>query len=385
MAGALSTAQSRFRLLARSLPSPRPVMRKLEKLRVHIATSAARTRYLEERIAGFEAMHTPVLTDLGERRVEAVHMIDHSWCDGGGVFLQGWVHAGPHPVRRVIMQCGPDRAETTAFRPRPDVADHYPDLPPGGAAQFSLYLACRACLPLVLGVVTDAGSYETAVLPATVEDVNIPDATAAMEAFAGAMRERGGTVMELGARVVGTMTQGWRARFEPACTFLGSDIHPGPGIDVVGDAHALTRHVEPGSLDGLFSIAVLEHLAAPWVAAGEINRALKMGGETVHVTHQTWPVHETPNDFFRFSDQALRSLFGPATGFKVVECGMAHPVSVMPPPHLRHADWLMMPFGVGYGQSFIRARKVAEAEGAASGWGAGEMERVSREYPRRGE
>ncbi len=383
MAG-LSTARSRVREFAQFLPSARPVLRKLEKLRLHIATSAAQTRYLHDRISGLEALHSPALVDLGERRVEAVHFIDKSWCDSGGVFLQGWVHAGAHPVRRVILASGADRAETTAFRPRPDVAGHYPGLPEGGAAQFSLYLACRACVPLTLAVVTDAGAHETAVQPPLLEDVVIPDATAAMEAFAEAMRGRGGTVLELGARVVGSMTQGWRARFEPACRYVGSDIHPGPGIDAVGDVHALTGFVTPGSLDGLFSVAVLEHLAAPWVAAGEINRALKMGGETVHVTHQSWPVHETPNDFFRFSDQALRSLFGPATGFKVVECGMAHPVSIMPPPHLRHADWLMMPFGVGYGQSFIRARKVAEAGAAASGWGAGEMERVSRGYPRRG-
>jgi hypothetical protein len=310
------------------------------------------------------------------------HFIDRTWTDGGGVFVGGWVHAGPHRVTAVRLVCGDLGAETTEFTPRPDVAAHYDDLPPDmGAAGFSLYLACPPHMPLGLVVTTALGTARTLIDMPMTTDLGAPDATATSERFVASMLGRGGTVMEVGARIVGSMTQGWRARLEPGCRYLGNDIHPGPGIDVVGDVHSLGLHVAPGSLDGLFSVAVLEHLAAPWIAAAEISRALTVGGETLHVTHQTWPLHETPNDFFRMSDQALRSLFSPDLGFEVIACGMAYPVTIIPPTYIRHAGWMLMPFGRGYGQSYIHARKVAEAAPGAAGWDGAALQAVSGLYP----
>lgn len=382
--------------IARTIPYARRVHDGLQAMRSHIARlesdiirveawasrSEANVQRLQARLNELEPNGPPISTVNAEPRVEAVHYIDQAWCDTGGVYVNGWAHAGPHPVRRIALICGGERAETAEFSQRPDVLAHYPDLPPGGAVAFKLYLACPAYSPLALSVMTDAGNGEMAVRLRPPADVVKPDATPAVEEFLAAMKARKGTVLELGARIVGSMTQGWRSRYEPECRYLGNDIHPGPGIDVVGDVHTLTASVAAGSLDGVFSVAVLEHLVAPWLAAAEINRALKMGGETMHVTHQTWPVHETPNDFFRMSDQALRSLFGAATGFEVVECGMAFPVAIVPPPHMRHSDWLNVPFGRGFGQSYIRARKVAELDLNASLWGARDLSRISQDYPK---
>jgi hypothetical protein len=308
------------------------------------------------------------------------HAVEQSWCDTGGVYLSGWAQAGPHPIRRIVILGRDHRVEADDLAQRVDVIPHYPDLPPTGAAGFEVYLACPHGLPLTIAALTDAGLFESRlVVPISFDDPQ-PDGTETTERFVRSMLDAGGTVLELGARVVGSMTQTWRHRFEPTCRYLGSDIHPGPGIDVVGDVHALSRSVAPGSLDGVFSIAVLEHLAAPWVAAIEINRCLKLGGETLHITHQTWPVHETPNDYFRMSDQALRSLFGPAHGFEVIECGMAFPVSIVPPTPMRYLAWLKVPLGRGYGQSFIRARKTHDVE-ASTLWDANHLADLSKAYP----
>ena len=375
---------------ARTIPYARRIHDGLEAMRSHIAKLEANARKLEANAQGLQAQLNILQTqglaasvDPVAPTVDAVHFIEQAWCDAGGVFINGWVHAGPHPVRRVALSCDGKQVETSEFLPRPDVLTYYPNLPAGGAAAFKAYLACPAYQPLTLSVITDAGSAEIAVRLPVPSDAELPESTTAFGGFMQAMKARKGTVIELGARVVGSMPQDWRSRYEPECRYLGNDIHPGPGIDVVGDVHSLTASVEPGSLDGVFSVAVLEHLAAPWLAAAEINRALKMGGETVHVTHQSWPVHETPNDFFRMSDQALRSLFGSATGFEVVECGMAYPVAIVPPAQLRHADWLNVPFGRGFGQSYIRARKVAELGPVASLWGAQDLVGISQHYPNR--
>ena len=287
--------------LARTIPYTRRIHDGLQGMRSHIATLEANAERLQAQLDTMQPQHAvPPFT--AQDRVRAVHHIDQAWCDTGGVFVNGWVHAGPHPVRQIALSCDGKRAETSDFHPRPDVLAHSPDLPPGGAAAFKTYLACPAYRPLILSVMTDAGSADLVVRLPAPDDAELPDSSAVFDGFMQAMKARKGTVMELGARFVGSMPQDWRARYEPECRYLGNDIHPGPGIDVVGDVHSLTASVAPGSLDGVFSVAVLEHLAAPWLAAAEVNRALNMGGETVHVTHQTWPVHETPNDFFRMSD-----------------------------------------------------------------------------------
>lgn len=368
--------------VARMIPYTRRVYDGMQVMRSHIVKLEATTQKLRTQLDILQTQAPSAPVDPMPAVVDAVHYIDQAWCDTGGVFVNGWVHAGEQPVRRVALSCDGERVETNEFTPRPDVLAHYPNLPPGGAVAFKAYLACPAYRPLILSVITDIGSAEMTVRLPVPSDAEPPESTAAFDGFMQAMKARKGRVMEMGARVVGSMPQDWRSRLEPECQYLGNDIHPGPGIDIVADVHSLTASVAPGSLDGIFSVAVLEHLVAPWLAAAEINRALKMGGETVHVTHQSWPVHETPNDFFRMSDQALRSLFGTATGFEVIDCGMAYPVAIVPPAQLRHADWLNIPFGRGFGQSYIRARKVAELDRVASLWGAQDLDRISQHYPK---
>jgi len=372
------------RQIARTLPYTRRVYDGLRGMRAHIAALEAAKAQLEAQLDKYERGHFAPSAAHASGQVETAHAIDQGWRDMYGVFVAGWAHAGPHPVRRVALICGAERAETADLIPRPDLDAYLPALPPGSAVGFSVYLPCPAHLPISLAIITDAGVNEMPVrlpVPAEMPDT---DSSGTTLSFIEAMRARGGTVLELGARVLPGTAAGWRAHFEPACRYIGNDIHPGPNIDVVADVHALTETITPASLDGIFSAAVLEHLAAPWLAAVEINRALKIGGETLHVTHQTWPIHEMPNDFFRMSDRALRFLFGPATGFEVMECRMAYPVQVMPPVSMRQDVWLQLPFNPGYAQSYVRARKTAELDPAQPPWSIEVLRRVSEAYPRAG-
>lgn len=138
------------------------------------------------------------------------------------------------------------------------------------------------------------------------------------------------------------------------------------------------------SFDAIFSHAVIEHLAAPWIVAAELNRTLGVGGITAHTTHQTWCLHEAPNDFWRFSDQALRFLFGNAFGFEVIEVGMASPIVLLPDLELRYGPFLEMPFFPGFGEVSVMARKVRDIEEAPDGFPSmaqGEMLGVGRAYP----
>jgi len=85
------------------------------------------------------------------------------------------------------------------------------------------------------------------------------------------------------------------------------DIDPAkPGLDVVADAQRLPFKNE--SFEIVYSIAVLEHVRKPWLAAGEITRILRSGGHVV-VELPFLNVIHAAEDYFRFTDKGIRSLF----------------------------------------------------------------------------
>ncbi len=133
----------------------------------------------------------------------------------------------------------------------------------------------------------------------------------------------GQRVLEIGSRVV-TGRAGLKPRFKTA-EYVGFDYYPGENVDVSGDAHRLSEHVS-GPFDVVFSTAVFEHLAMPWVVAEEIARVTGIGGMVFIETHFSYSSHERPWHFFQFSDMGLRALFSPALGFELVEASMQNPI-----------------------------------------------------------
>ena len=57
-------------------------------------------------------------------------------------------------------------------------------------------------------------------------------------------------------------------------------------------------------------------------------KALKPGGLVFVQTHQTFPIHAVPFDYFRFSTDALRSLFSRSMGMKVHAAGYSSPAAI---------------------------------------------------------
>jgi hypothetical protein len=47
-------------------------------------------------------------------------------------------------------------------------------------------------------------------------------------------------------------------------------------------------------------------------------------------THQTFPLHGYPHDYFRFSAEALAGIFDDA-GFEILDGGYTYPASIIPP------------------------------------------------------
>jgi hypothetical protein len=314
---------------------------------------------------------------------ELAYHIDFAWGDLRGVYLMGWAHLHEQHVLGGKLQCG-DREAPLVFSPRPDVSAAFPQLPAKQPLGFKVYLSCPAFRPVTLHIFGESEAVVvdlqigTDVGPiAAPEFVREPP----FDIFVAAMKEMGGTVLEIGARTVAPGAVLNASKFMPQCTFLGADIYQAPGVDIVVDAHVLGSKIEAGSLTGIFSLAVMEHIAAPWVVAAEINRALRIGGMTFHVVPHAFPAHEQPNDFWRTSDDGLKILFGPATGFEIVQSGMASPVQIVPPEALRDGPFVEMPFFHAYASAYIFAKKVADLPDGAVKWPLDEILSRSQSYP----
>jgi hypothetical protein len=77
------------------------------------------------------------------------------------------------------------------------------------------------------------------------------------------------------------------------------------------------------------AFSVLEHLAMPWKFVLELNRVMKVGAPGIFTTHQCWPLHESPWDFWRVSSDAWPALLNGQTGFRIVDTAMGEPAMVV--------------------------------------------------------
>jgi SAM-dependent methyltransferase len=100
--------------------------------------------------------------------------------------------------------------------------------------------------------------------------------------------------------------------------FLGSDFQEGEDVDIVADVHKLSDVTGRDRFDAIISCSTFEHIQYPWVAAVEIARALRPGGLVYVQTHQTFPIHAYPHDYWRFTKEALETLFCPKAGYAVL-------------------------------------------------------------------
>lgn len=113
-----------------------------------------------------------------------------------------------------------------------------------------------------------------------------------------------GTVADLGAmNVNGT----YRTLFPEGTRYVGVDLEPGPGVDVVlNDVYTLPFDDE--SLDLVITGQMLEHCGQFWRVFSEIARVLKPGGLVFAIAPSTGPVHRYPVDCYRFYPDSYQAM-----------------------------------------------------------------------------
>ncbi|MBF0201255.1 MAG: methyltransferase domain-containing protein [Desulfamplus sp.] len=136
-------------------------------------------------------------------------------------------------------------------------------------------------------------------------------------------------VLELGARRSIEERSTLHSEWIPhASQYIGTDIAPGPDVDVVVDVHGLSAAFGEEAFDAVISCSTFEHFKYPHLAAHEVMKVLKTGGLLFIQTHQAYPLHAYPCDYFRFSREALAGLFGTSMGFDVIETDYEFPADI---------------------------------------------------------
>ena len=95
----------------------------------------------------------------------------------------------------------------------------------------------------------------------------------------------------------------------PGQRYIGADMRPGPGVDVILDLHRIA--LPDGSAGTVLCLDTLEHVEYPHAALSEIHRILAPSGIAVISSVMDYPVHDYPLDYWRFTPMALTSLLKP--------------------------------------------------------------------------
>ncbi len=110
--------------------------------------------------------------------------------------------------------------------------------------------------------------------------------------------------------------------------FVGADIRPGPGVDQVLDLQDLA--LPDGSIGTAIAIDTLEHVERPWQAFSELHRVLAADGILILTVPFNFVIHAHPDDYWRFTPQAVHSLLRPFAQTWVRQYGLTDdPVSVL--------------------------------------------------------
>jgi SAM-dependent methyltransferase len=126
-------------------------------------------------------------------------------------------------------------------------------------------------------------------------------------------------VCEFGAFQVQPVEDDLRPIFS-AESYIGTDMIPGPGVDVVTDLRKLS--LEDNSIGTAVCVDTLEHVVDPFKALREMFRVLRPTGLLFLISVFNFPLHHRP-DYWRFTPEGFEALFMQAgfTSCKVYALG----------------------------------------------------------------
>jgi len=302
--------------------------------------------------------------------------IDEYYFFKGYLYIRGWAFHQHYEITRLDCSSSYQTYENLPHDLNSDdVAAHYGEMAKN--VRFSLQLPSpEAIAPEEIKLIFTLTNNEKVVLADFVKRQLDNDSchTLIRNFFERINELPQGNILELGSRARSGISR--RHLLKPHLNYVGIDILAGENVDVVGDAHQLSHHFAPQTFDAIFNISVFEHLIMPWKVAIEMNKVLKIGGFAMIGTHQTWGLHDTPWDFWRFSDQAWRGIFNRYTGFDIITAQLGEPAAIV--PEQLHTATACLDRQPAYLCSSVIVKKIGETE---LNWNVDANEIVADMYP----
>src|SRR5262249_24222320 len=81
----------------------------------------------------------------------------------------------------------------------------------------------------------------------------------------------------------------------PGKEYVGVDVRPGPGVDLVEDVQALT--LPDASVGTVLALSTFEHVPHFWRGLEEVRRVLKPGGALLMACPFYFHIHDYPSDY----------------------------------------------------------------------------------------
>jgi SAM-dependent methyltransferase len=95
----------------------------------------------------------------------------------------------------------------------------------------------------------------------------------------------------------------------PGRPYLGMDIRPGPGVDLVGSVEEVPQ--ADASVGTVISLSTFEHVRRFWRGFDEVHRVLRPDGALLVCCPFNVRIHNHPSDYWRFTPEALEVLLEP--------------------------------------------------------------------------
>ncbi len=92
----------------------------------------------------------------------------------------------------------------------------------------------------------------------------------------------------------------------PGRTYIGLDRRAGIGVDLVGDVEELP--LADASVGTVLALGTFEHVGRFWRGFEEVRRVLRPDGAVLVASPFYFHIHAHPDDYWRFSPQALELL-----------------------------------------------------------------------------
>ncbi|HTU90965.1 MAG TPA: class I SAM-dependent methyltransferase [Gemmataceae bacterium] len=119
-----------------------------------------------------------------------------------------------------------------------------------------------------------------------------------------------GPILEIGSyQVTGQEGVADLRTLFPGRTYQGVDIRPGLGVDLLANVEELPYAA--GSIGTILAISTLEHVPHFWRAFDEMHRVLRPDGALLVACPFYFHRHAHPNDYWRFTPEALEMLLAP--------------------------------------------------------------------------